>query len=51
MRQDKVGRECVNKTSGGDPGLVNEQVNMQTNLMKGSGGLNTPTEVRSMHPY
>lgn len=52
MRQDKEGSVCVSKTSGAaDPRLVSKQVNMQTNLMKGSELLNTPTEVRSMRPY
>ncbi len=48
-RRERVG--CVwTKTRRTDPRLVSEQVNMQTNLMKSSGGWNTPTEVRAMHP-
>lgn len=46
----RVGCACVIQTSSTDPRPVNKQANMQTDQMKSSGGLNTPTEVRAMHP-
>lgn len=58
MRKDKkklseLGRwkmEYVNNLSSSDPWPISEQVNLQTNLMKSTGGLKTPTQVRPMHP-